>query len=152
MRRALANHHAEPQIVAAAERARAAGSKVAMLSSSFGIDSYNPYEDKGMWRDSFDAVILSELEGVRKPSPLIYRRALEPWSSKARNAYSSTITPRTCRQPRLWEFARSTTPRTSRRRPHCSTPYSRTALRPDNTLLLLTNPVLDSLPTETEHL
>ncbi|MER5215803.1 HAD-IA family hydrolase [Streptomyces sp. NPDC002838] len=27
--------------------------------------------------DFFDAVVLSELEGVRKPSPLIYRRALE---------------------------------------------------------------------------
>lgn len=77
MRRALANLHPEPQIVAAAKRARAAGIKVAMLSNSFGIEPYNPYEDKGMWTDFFDAVILSELEGVRKPSPLIYQRALE---------------------------------------------------------------------------
>ncbi|MGV9853092.1 HAD-IA family hydrolase [Streptomyces sp. NPDC003442] len=77
MRRALANLRPKPQIVAAAERARATGIKVAMLSNSFGIEPYNPYEDKGMWRDSFDAMILSELEGVRKPSPLIYRRALE---------------------------------------------------------------------------
>ncbi|MCX4613182.1 MULTISPECIES: HAD-IA family hydrolase [Streptomyces] len=30
-----------------------------------------------MWTDFFDAVILSELEGVRKPSPLIYQRALD---------------------------------------------------------------------------
>ncbi|MER6529547.1 HAD-IA family hydrolase [Streptomyces sp. NPDC001508] len=77
MQRALANLRPEPQIVAAAERARAAGIKVAMLSNSFGIEPYNPYEDKGMWADSFDAVILSELEGVRKPSPLIYQRALD---------------------------------------------------------------------------
>ncbi|MFE2746630.1 HAD-IA family hydrolase [Streptomyces scopuliridis] len=77
MRRALANLHPEPQIVAAAQRARAAGIKVAMLSNSFGIEPYNPYEDKGMRRDFFDAVILSELEGVRKPSPTIYQRALE---------------------------------------------------------------------------
>lgn len=77
MRRALANLRPEPQLVAAAQRAREAGIKVAMLSNSFGIEPYNPYEDKGMWSDFFDAVILSELEGVRKPSPLIYRRALE---------------------------------------------------------------------------
>lgn len=48
-----------------------------MLSNSFGIEPYNPYEDKGMWGDFFDAVILSELEGVRKPSPLIYQCALD---------------------------------------------------------------------------
>ncbi|MCX4402446.1 MULTISPECIES: HAD-IA family hydrolase [unclassified Streptomyces] len=77
MRRALANLHPEPQIVAAAKRARAAGIKVAMLSNSFGIEPYNPYADKGMWIDFFDAVILSELEGVRKPSPVIYERALD---------------------------------------------------------------------------
>lgn len=77
MRRALANLHPEPQIVAAAERARAAGIKLALLSNSFGLAPYNPYEDKGLWTDFFDAVIVSELEGVRKPSPLIYERALE---------------------------------------------------------------------------
>ncbi|MEW1721616.1 MULTISPECIES: HAD family phosphatase [unclassified Streptomyces] len=77
MRRALANLHPEPQMVAAAQRARATGIKVAMLSNSFGIEPYNPYEDKGMWGDFFDAVILSELEGVRKPSPVIYQRALD---------------------------------------------------------------------------
>ncbi|MFJ6571211.1 HAD-IA family hydrolase [Streptomyces sp. NPDC091292] len=77
MRRALAHLHPEPQIVEAARRARAAGIKVAMLSNSFGVEPYNPYEDKGLWTGFFDAVILSEREGVRKPSPLIYRRALE---------------------------------------------------------------------------
>ena len=34
-----------------------------MLSNSFGIEPYNPYEDKGMWSDFFDAVILSEPGG-----------------------------------------------------------------------------------------
>lgn len=76
MRRALANLHPEPQIVASAKRARAAGIKVAMLSNSFGLEPYNPYEDRGLWTDFFDAVILSEVEGVRKPSPLIYEQAL----------------------------------------------------------------------------
>ncbi|GAX56673.1 hypothetical protein [Streptomyces olivochromogenes] len=42
MQRALANLHPEPQIVAVAKRARAAGIKVAMLSNSFGIEPYNP--------------------------------------------------------------------------------------------------------------
>ncbi|MFF5086000.1 HAD family hydrolase [Streptomyces niveus] len=77
MRRALANLRPEPQIVAAAQRVRSAGIKVAMLSNSFGIEPFNPYAELGMYEDFFDALVLSELEGVRKPSPLIYRRALE---------------------------------------------------------------------------
>ncbi|WP_262505114.1 HAD-IA family hydrolase [Streptomyces sp. TRM68367] len=77
MRRALANLRPEPAIVAAADRARAAGIKVAMLSNSFGLEPYNPYEALGMGEDAFDAVILSEREGVRKPSSVIYQRALE---------------------------------------------------------------------------
>lgn len=77
MRRALANLRPEPAIVAAADRARAAGIKVAMLSNSFGLEPYNPYEALGMWEDAFDAVILSEREGVRKPSAFIYQRALD---------------------------------------------------------------------------
>ncbi|GAB3936253.1 hypothetical protein GCM10029976_047720 [Kribbella albertanoniae] len=47
-----------------------------MLSNSFGLAPYNPYADRGLWTDLFDAVILSELEGVRKPSVEIYERAL----------------------------------------------------------------------------
>jgi len=77
MRRALANLHPEPQIVAVARRASAAGIKVAMLSNSFGIEPYNPYEALGMYTSFFDAVVLSELEGVRKPSPRIYQRVLD---------------------------------------------------------------------------
>lgn len=77
MRRALANLRPEPAIVAASDRARAAGVRVAMLSNSFGLEPYNPYKALGMWEDAFDAVILSEREGVRKPSPVIYQRTLE---------------------------------------------------------------------------
>ncbi|MEU8911756.1 HAD family phosphatase [Streptomyces nigrescens] len=77
MERALANLRPEPAIVAAAQRAREAGVKVAMLSNSFGLAPYNPYKALGMWEDAFDAVILSEVEGVRKPSPAIYQRALD---------------------------------------------------------------------------
>ncbi|MCW5249573.1 HAD-IA family hydrolase [Streptomyces sp. SHP 1-2] len=77
MRRALARLRPERAVVAAADRARAAGVKVALLSNSFGLDPYNPYEALGMGEDAFDAVILSEREGVRKPSDPIYRRALD---------------------------------------------------------------------------
>jgi putative hydrolase of the HAD superfamily len=48
-----------------------------MLSNSFGIEPYNPYDALGMYDGFFDAVVLSELEGVRQPSPLIYQRAFE---------------------------------------------------------------------------
>ncbi|WP_432586821.1 HAD family phosphatase [Streptomyces sp. HD1123-B1] len=77
MRRALANLRPEPAIVAAAQRAREAGVKVAMLSNSFGLEPFNPYEALGMWEDEFDAVVLSERAGVRKPSPAIYQLALD---------------------------------------------------------------------------
>jgi putative hydrolase of the HAD superfamily len=75
MRRALANLRPEAVIIDAVERARTAGIKVAMLSNSFGLEPFNPYAELGML-DGFDAVILSELEGVRKPSGLIYERTL----------------------------------------------------------------------------
>ncbi|WP_431033679.1 HAD-IA family hydrolase [Streptomyces sp. P6-2-1] len=77
MRRALAHLAPEPHLVAAARRARAAGVKVALLINSFGLDPYDPYTDKGFGADFFDAMLLSEREGVRKPDPLIYRRALD---------------------------------------------------------------------------
>ncbi|MFD8229104.1 hypothetical protein ACFV16_33815 [Streptomyces massasporeus] len=38
---------------------------------------YNPYEALGMWEDAFDAVILSEREGMRKPSAFNDHRALD---------------------------------------------------------------------------
>nr|WP_308358222.1 HAD-IA family hydrolase [Streptomyces sp. NEAU-Y11] len=48
-----------------------------MLSNSFGLEPFNPYEALGMWEDEFDAVVLSERAGVRKPSPAIYQLALD---------------------------------------------------------------------------
>nr|WSZ95246.1 HAD-IA family hydrolase [Streptomyces sp. NBC_00857] len=76
MRRALSCLSPEPAIVQAARRARQAGVKVAMLSNSFGLEPYNPYRELGL-DQGFDVVILSELEQVRKPSPLIYQRTLD---------------------------------------------------------------------------
>lgn len=77
MRRALANLHLEPAMVDAAHRARAAGIKVAMLSNSFGLTPFNPYEALGMWNGKWDAIVLSEQLGVRKPDPAIYAHTLE---------------------------------------------------------------------------
>jgi putative hydrolase of the HAD superfamily len=77
MRRALANLHLEPLMVEAARRARAAGIKVAMLSNSFGLSPFNPYEALGMWGGEWDAIVLSEQLGVRKPDPAIYQHTLE---------------------------------------------------------------------------
>ncbi|MBQ0983510.1 HAD-IA family hydrolase [Streptomyces sp. F63] len=76
MGRALANLRPEAAIVEAADRARAAGVKVAMLSNSFGLEPYNPYAALGM-HEGFDVVVLSEQVGVRKPSTAIYQHALD---------------------------------------------------------------------------
>lgn len=77
MGRALSNLHLEPRMVEAARRARSAGIKVAMLSNSFGIEPYNPYAALGMWDCGWDATVLSEQVGVRKPDPAIYLHTLE---------------------------------------------------------------------------
>lgn len=77
MARALANLRPEPAIVDAALRARAAGIKIALLSNSFGLHPYNPYKALGLYGDFFDAMVLSEVVGVRKPSPGIYQHALD---------------------------------------------------------------------------
>ncbi|WP_042366867.1 HAD family hydrolase [Streptacidiphilus neutrinimicus] len=77
MRRALANLPLEPRMVDVARRARAAGIKVAMLSNSFGLTPYNPYAALGMWDGKWDAIVLSEQVGVRKPDTAIYQHTLD---------------------------------------------------------------------------
>lgn len=59
-----------------AKAARAAGYTVAMLSNSFGLDPYHPYEACGVW-DLFDVTVVSEREGIAKPDPAIYRLVLD---------------------------------------------------------------------------
>ncbi len=63
-----------PEMVEAVRRLRAAGLPLAMLSNNVA-----PMERTGRLADLldlFDAVVESSLEGVRKPEPEIYRRAL----------------------------------------------------------------------------
>ncbi|MEV7281801.1 HAD-IA family hydrolase [Streptomyces sp. NPDC093111] len=76
MGRAWADVPPARRMIALARAARAAGHRLALLSNSFGLDPFNPYEHVGIW-DLFDVHVVSELEGLAKPDPTIYRLALE---------------------------------------------------------------------------
>ncbi|MEU0030211.1 HAD-IA family hydrolase [Streptomyces sp. NPDC006335] len=73
MRRVLHRLRPEPAVLAAVRRARARGVRTAMLSNSFGLGPCNVYRDLDVL-GLFDVVVLSELEGLRKPASDIYRR------------------------------------------------------------------------------
>ncbi|MBQ0830873.1 HAD-IA family hydrolase [Streptomyces tagetis] len=76
MGRAWAGVPVARRMVAFARAARAAGHRLALLSNSFGLDPFNPYEHVGVW-DLFDVHVVSELVGMAKPDPAIYRLTLE---------------------------------------------------------------------------
>ena len=68
-----------PAMVAAVERLRATGFPLGLLSNNVA-----PMERTGRLGDLlglFDAVVESSIEGVRKPEPEIYRRALDRLSA-----------------------------------------------------------------------
>jgi putative hydrolase of the HAD superfamily len=74
--RMLASVAPDPPVLAAAERARAAGVRTGVLSNSLGLDPYNLYAGWDL-ADRFDAVVISEETGLRKPDPAIYRLAAD---------------------------------------------------------------------------
>jgi putative hydrolase of the HAD superfamily len=76
VQRLLGGVEPEPTILAAAGRARAAGIRTGVLSNSWGLDPFDPYAG---WRlaERFDAVVISEHTGTRKPDPAIYTLAAE---------------------------------------------------------------------------
>jgi putative hydrolase of the HAD superfamily len=76
VQRMLATVEADPPVLAAAERARAAGVRTGVLSNSLGLHPYNPYLEWGL-ADHFDAVVISGETGLRKPDPAIYRLAAD---------------------------------------------------------------------------
>ncbi|MCC9307196.1 HAD family phosphatase [Kitasatospora sp. RB6PN24] len=76
MGRAWSGVTASADMVALAKAARRAGYRLAMLSNSFGLDPYDPYAACGVW-ELFDVTVVSELAGMAKPDPEIYRLALE---------------------------------------------------------------------------
>ena len=64
--RLMAALRPEPRMIAAAEEARRLGIKTALVSNTWGVQ---PPSDRF---GSFDAVVLSGREGLRKPNPEIY--------------------------------------------------------------------------------
>jgi putative hydrolase of the HAD superfamily len=74
--RLLGTVEPEPAILAAAERARAAGVRTGVLSNSWGLDPFDPYAGWDL-AERFDAVVISHHTGTRKPDPAIYTLAAE---------------------------------------------------------------------------
>ncbi len=71
--RALADLRPRPEVLEMVHRARDTGILVGVLSNSWGSGEYNPYEGYGL-KTSFDAVVISDQAGLRKPDPAIYLR------------------------------------------------------------------------------
>jgi epoxide hydrolase-like predicted phosphatase len=67
----LADLRPRAEIVDLAQRARVRGIRVGALSNSWGSGDYNPYEAYELDK-LFDAVVISDQVGMRKPSTRIY--------------------------------------------------------------------------------
>ncbi|WP_116449539.1 HAD-IA family hydrolase [Blastococcus litoris] len=77
-----------PAMVAAVRRLRAAGLPLALLSNNVApMERTGPI---GELLELFDAVVESSIEGVRKPEPEIYRRALERLSEAVGRTIEAT--------------------------------------------------------------
>jgi FMN phosphatase YigB (HAD superfamily) len=72
LEKALRDLRPRPQVIDLVSRARAGGTRVAALSNSWGTGDYDPYAG---WEldDLFDAVVISDRVGLRKPDPEIFR-------------------------------------------------------------------------------
>lgn len=76
MGRIFADLRPEPALIGAAQAARRAGVKVGILSNSVGADPWDLYA--GYELDlRYDAVVISERHGLRKPQPEIFQLALD---------------------------------------------------------------------------
>ncbi len=69
--RALGGLRPRPQVLDLIRRARGAGTRVALLSNSWGDGDYDPYQGYDL-HAMFDAVVISGEVGMRKPDPGIY--------------------------------------------------------------------------------
>ncbi|MFF7443254.1 HAD family hydrolase [Streptomyces sp. NPDC008122] len=76
MGRIFADLRPEAVLFTAADAARRAGIKVGILSNSVGTDPWNLYEGHDL-EHRFDAVVISEDHGLRKPEPEIFRLVLD---------------------------------------------------------------------------
>ena len=71
LRRVLADLRPEPQMIAAAQAARAAGVLVGIFTNSLGLEPYDIYEGYDI-HTAYDAVLISEHYRARKPDPELY--------------------------------------------------------------------------------
>lgn len=84
VRALLASAEPNPEMIQAAQRARRAGIRVGIVSNSWGLDPYNPYEDYRL-SDWLDAVVISGEVGLRKPELAIYQLAVAKLAVPARS-------------------------------------------------------------------
>jgi epoxide hydrolase-like predicted phosphatase len=71
--RALADLQPRSGMLDFVKHVRAAGVTVGVLSNSWGTGDYDPYQGYDL-QTTFDAVVISDQVGLRKPDPEIYRR------------------------------------------------------------------------------
>lgn len=76
MGRIFADLRPETSVIAAAAAARRAGVKVGILSNSVGLTPWNLYDGYEV-DELYDAVVLSEVHGTRKPEREMFRLVLE---------------------------------------------------------------------------
>lgn len=82
MGRIFADLRPEPAVIAAAAVARRAGVRVGILSNSVGLTPWSVYDGHDV-DECYDAVVLSERHGMRKPEPEIYRLVLRELGLRA---------------------------------------------------------------------
>lgn len=71
MGRIFADLRPETAVIAAAAAARRAGIKVGILSNSVGLNPWNLYDGYDL-DELYDAVLISEQHGIRKPDPAAF--------------------------------------------------------------------------------
>lgn len=76
MGRIFADLRPEARMFAAADAARRAGVKVGILSNSVGAGPWDLYAGQDL-KNRFDAVVISEEHGLRKPEPEIFQLVLD---------------------------------------------------------------------------
>jgi putative hydrolase of the HAD superfamily len=71
LERMVADLHLEPAVTSAVDGLRRRGVRVAVLSNSWGSHPFDPYRPFNL-SERFDAVVISDQVGLRKPDPDIF--------------------------------------------------------------------------------
>ena len=72
----LAGLRPDFKMIGAAAQARKAGIRVGVITNSWGMEPYDPYEGYQL-NECYDALVVSGEVGIRKPDPAIYRLAAD---------------------------------------------------------------------------